>query len=155
MLRFETWKNTHPNRMRLLITPIYPRRWTVQPQPFSFSSLARRFINLLFRRAALFLWMVPFSAALSSTLTASNVAWRASSASPASREIRAFLTNVRAAPRSIRFCTRRLSFCRLRLIADLMFAKIASKSIFYHGALFYLSLTDLSSFHRREFSIGH
>src|SRR6186997_628797 len=84
---------------------------------------ASLFIRRLLRRAALFLWITPFSAALSMALIAFNTASFVSG-SPASKAARAWLTAVRAAPRTLRLLRRRFSFCRFRLICDLILAKV-------------------------------
>lgn len=89
------------------------------------SSTASFFIKRLFRRAALFLWMIFFSAALSSALKAWRVACRASSRFPSAISSCAFLMKVRALPRYTRLWILRFSFCRFLLIWDLMFANFS------------------------------
>ena len=74
----------------------------------------------LLRRAAWFLWMTPFDAALSIRLIASFVA--STSAVPASAEATADFTRVLISDFTALLRSRRVSFCLLRLIWDLMFA---------------------------------
>jgi hypothetical protein len=73
------------------------------------------------RRAALFLWMMPFLAALSRALTASRTAPAARSSLAAKAET-AFFTNVPTAERMGRFRAARRSAWRCAFCADLVFA---------------------------------
>lgn len=91
---------------------------------------ARRFIRRPLRRAALLGWMTPFPAALSSKLTALSTASFVSGAS-AAKAVRAWLTAVRAAPRTVRLRRRRFSFWRFRLIWDLMLAKVFLQKTYF------------------------
>jgi hypothetical protein len=67
------------------------------------------FIKRPLRRAALFLWITPFSAALSMALIAFKTASFVSGL-PSSKAARAWFTAVRAAPRTLRLLMRRFSF---------------------------------------------
>src|SRR4030065_1878687 len=119
-----------------------------------FSILARRRIRRPLRRAALFLWIIPFSAALSKALMAASVAVRASAGVPSSMVVRASLTNVRARPGNKRLRRRRLWVCLIRLIADLVLANlILQKLLLDCGRLFYLREANLSRFPSPE-SLG-
>src|SRR5512143_3026222 len=72
--------------------------------------------------------MTPFSAALSSVLIALRTDSFVSSA-PSANAARAWLTAVRAEPRTLRLLRRRFSFCRFRLICDLILAKVFLRKI--------------------------
>src|SRR5512143_2538221 len=72
--------------------------------------------------------MTPFSAALSSVLIALRTDSFVSSA-PSANAARAWLTAVRAEPRTLRLFRRRFSFCRFRLICDLILAKVFLRKI--------------------------
>jgi hypothetical protein len=84
---------------------------------------ASLFIKRPLRRAAAFLWITPFSAALSSALMALRTSSLVSGVLFA-KEARAWLTAVRDAPRTLRLLIRRFSFCLFRLICDCMLAKV-------------------------------
>jgi hypothetical protein len=73
------------------------------------------FIKRPLRRAALFLWITPFPAALSNSLIAFKMASFVSGAF-FSNAARAWLTAVRAPPRVVRLISRRFSVCLFRLI---------------------------------------
>ena len=117
---------------------------------------ASRFIKRPLRRDALFLWITPFSAALSNELIAFKTASFVSGSS-AVKAARAWLTAVRAAPRTLRLFRRRFSFCWFRLICDLILAKVVLRKIscaadpapagtfLIDGDVFYMRLVDLSS----------
>lgn len=85
-------------------------------------SLLNFAISLDFRRAALFLWMMPLRATRSNMLMASPTAVDATVWSPARIANSAFFTNVRAADRYGRFLARRCSATRIRFFADLLLA---------------------------------
>ncbi len=86
-------------------------------------------INRDFRRAALFLWMMPLPATRSSMLIASPTAVAAAVWSPALIASSAFFTNVRAADRYGRFLARRCSATRIRFFADLLLATLDHLSL--------------------------
>jgi hypothetical protein len=115
------WKRrTHRASLTTEIIVIHPGRY------FALDMAASCFINLLFRRAALFLWMIPFEAARSRSMTA---VWIAASAEARSREAsarRARLTEVRDRVLNTLFRMRRLLFWRMRFFADAVFANVAS-----------------------------
>ncbi len=92
-------------------------------------SLLNFAINRDFRRAALFLWMMPLPATRSKMLIASPTAVAAADWSPALIANSAFLTNVRAADRYGRFLARRCSATRIRFFADLLFATLSHLSL--------------------------
>ena len=73
------------------------------------------------RRAAAFLWIVPFEAAFASRFCACRDRSPASAA-PDSAAVYAAFTRVLSSERTVLFRTRRFSFWRLRLIWLLMLA---------------------------------
>jgi len=75
---------------------------------------------------------------------ASLAAARACSTSPLSMARLAFFTNVRALLRNRVLCSRSFSFCRLRLIADLIFAK-DPPTFFMNECEFYMKHAEMSS----------
>ena len=81
-------------------------------------------INRDLRRAALFLWIMPFPATRSSMLIASPTAVDAVVESPARIASSAFFTNVRADVRNGRLRRRRRSATRIRFFAESLFAKV-------------------------------
>jgi hypothetical protein len=74
------------------------------------------------RRAALFLWIMPFCAALSNALSARWAMTSASCSSPEAINLRVFLTYVRARERCTWLILRLRSELRMRLMADFVFA---------------------------------
>ena len=78
-------------------------------------------ISLLLRRAALFLWITPFEAALSSSAQATRSASIVST-SPTMIDCSAFLTIVLTLERSIWFRMRFRSSARMCFFADCVFA---------------------------------
>ena len=96
----------------------------VCPKPLNFA------INRDFRRAALFLWMIPLLATRSNMLIASPTAVAATAGSPALIANSAFFTYVRAADRYGRFRARRCSATRIRFFADLLLATLIHLSLF-------------------------
>ncbi len=93
-------------------------------------SLLNFVINRDFRRAALFLWMMPLPATRSNMLMASPTAVAATGWSPALMANSAFFTKVRAADRYGRFLARRRSATRMRFLADLLLATLIHLSLF-------------------------
>jgi len=85
-------------------------------------------INRDLRRAALFLWMIPFSAALSRALTASLTISLASSILPSAMSFLAFLMKVRARERNIWLRSLLLAELLMRFFADAVFAKVLPPS---------------------------
>ena len=81
-----------------------------------------------FRRAAVFRWMAPCEAALSSRREVSRKRDPAVSASPEDAASWTVRASVRRRDRVALFASRRRSFCRLRLIWDLMFATASQSS---------------------------
>lgn len=93
-------------------------------------SLLNFVINRDFRRAALFLWMMPLPATRSRILIASPTAVAATAWSPDLIANSAFFTKVRDADRYGRFLARRCSATRMRFFADLLFATLDHLSLF-------------------------
>lgn len=93
------------------------------------SNLLNFAISRDFRRAALFLWMMPLLATRSNMLMASPTAVAATVWSPARIANSALFTNVRAADRYGRFLARRCSATRIRFFADLLFATLDHLSL--------------------------
>src|SRR6185503_4562158 len=103
--------------------------------------LATRAERRDFRREAVFLWMMPFDAILSTSDCMSVIAFLAAPSSlPAAAE-RTLFNPVRSFDRSARLCSRRLTFCRFAFNADLLrFATSSNplylmdtKRLVYHG----------------------
>jgi hypothetical protein len=79
----------------------------------------------------LFLWITPFSAALSRAMSACRAVTSASSNSPAAINPRVFLMYVRARDRCTWLIRRFRSLLRIRLIADCVFANFLLPLSFY------------------------
>lgn len=88
-------------------------RW-LSSSPFGFFAY-RLFAIALFRRAAVFLWMRPFLAARSMSLTAANLVWALAPA------VVAFFTAVRSAERCARLRTVAARDLRMFFFADAIF----------------------------------